>query len=656
MQRNPQNKKGAEEESGGGEDIDAETLRFIVDRRSKGGTSHQSQRGHVEDGCAGAVTTPKEGTYSPGQQDGGLAAKDVDMGLLAPSDQTQPATEVANTTPWDAVERDLEGKGIFKSVGAPEPIEPSGLEVPCTILRRAPPARAMESQPGAFPCSSEGNHCNTEFDIRNAGDGYPAQIPDAHSDGVTSNNGNTTLVGMVEARTVPVEEVAENLPEASPVDQLAAANQKSKRHSDLGRAALLFILLLALGVAIVLGVLLPNHKSSSQATTAMQPGKAPSGSPTSSPSPAPTSVIETFISSLPRATQTSLHNFSSVQWRGMEWLSQHPHLTNLSQWRKEQLFALATFFYAFQGPAWPLWARKHWLDYEKDECLWFSNEWGYFEANGTWTQLSGQSLLKNYGLDPCTEDGRFQALLLDELGLEGRQPFVPPEIGLLTSLKVLGSGFSNISGSLANMLPPEVFHVDLSYLDFIGNQLTGTIPTEIGRIKSLRGLNLHDNQLTSTLPTELGLLRSLNDMTVYFNELTGPIPSEMGLLKDAEVFVMDGNSFSGPIPSELGLMTNLERLWLHDNNLSSKIPGELSALVTNHSLYVLTIEDNPLLSGTIANSFCSLGKLDWDYLNLDASSARGFSFGCTSILCGCHWCGCDDQDNVESGVNATFGL
>ena len=42
------------------------------------------------------------------------------------------------------------------------------------------------------------------------------------------------------------------------------------------------------------------------------------------------------------------------------------------------------------------------------------------------------------------------------------------------------------------------------------NDLTGTIPTELGALTSLQWLTLDKNQLTGTIPTELGSLTSLN--------------------------------------------------------------------------------------------------------------------------------------------------
>mmetsp|Transcript_15701 Transcript_15701/g.43312 ORF Transcript_15701/g.43312 Transcript_15701/m.43312 type:complete len:92 (+) Transcript_15701:6007-6282(+) len=49
----------------------------------------------------------------------------------------------------------------------------------------------------------------------------------------------------------------------------------------------------------------------------------------------------------------------------MEWLSAHPDKSQLEEWRKEQLFAMASVFYSLNG--WP--TEDNPLAYS-DECQW----------------------------------------------------------------------------------------------------------------------------------------------------------------------------------------------------------------------------------------------------------------------------------------------
>jgi hypothetical protein len=56
------------------------------------------------------------------------------------------------------------------------------------------------------------------------------------------------------------------------------------------------------------------------------------------------------------------------------------------------------------------------------------------------------------------------------------------------------------------------------------NQLTGTIPTELGQLTSLEDPAMSENQLNGTIPTELGQL--IEDLTMRENLLTGTIPAD----------------------------------------------------------------------------------------------------------------------------------
>ena len=83
------------------------------------------------------------------------------------------------------------------------------------------------------------------------------------------------------------------------------------------------------------------------------------------------------------------------------------------------------------------------------------------------------------------------------------------------------------------------------------NQLTGAIPSELGNLANLEGLDLASNRLTGAIPSELGNLPNLTDLNLASNQLTGAIPSELGNLANLEELTLAGNLLTGCIPEGL---------------------------------------------------------------------------------------------------------
>ena len=59
------------------------------------------------------------------------------------------------------------------------------------------------------------------------------------------------------------------------------------------------------------------------------------------------------------------------------------------------------------------------------------------------------------------------------------------------------------------------------------NQLTGTIPTELGNLTGLDQFNLSGNQLTGTIPTTFGNLVAMTELYLGDNQLSGPVPASL---------------------------------------------------------------------------------------------------------------------------------
>jgi hypothetical protein len=159
---------------------------------------------------------------------------------------------------------------------------------------------------------------------------------------------------------------------------------------------------------------------------------------------------------------------------------------------------------------------------------------------------------------------------------------------------------------LTGTIPAELGNLtNLQYLSFHWNQLSGTIPSSLGNLTNLQYLDLGWNQLTGTIPAELGNLTNLQYLSLYWNQLTGTIPAELGDLSFLYGLCLGGNQLSGTIPSSLGNLTSLQSLSLSWNQLTGTIPSELGNL--DHLTH-LDLSHN-FLEGDVPSSFSNLVNL-----------------------------------------------
>jgi len=111
----------------------------------------------------------------------------------------------------------------------------------------------------------------------------------------------------------------------------------------------------------------------------------------------------------------------------------------------------------------------------------------------------------------------------------------------------------------------------VSWISLDSNQLSGTLPPELGNLSNLTLLLLDSNELSGEIPQELGQLSRLTTLYLNSNELSGTIPPELGQLSSLQDLLLNSNQLCGKIPSELMNLTNLGTppgaLQLQNNNL-----------------------------------------------------------------------------------------
>ena len=144
------------------------------------------------------------------------------------------------------------------------------------------------------------------------------------------------------------------------------------------------------------------------------------------------------------------------------------------------------------------------------------------------------------------------------------------------------------------------------------NNLTGTIPHEIGGLYHFVKIDLSNNQISGEIPEEIGQLSETNWLILSNNLLTGEVPASIGNMENMEIIDFGGNQLTGSIPESIGNLEHLWRLSLNDNQLSGELPA---------SLYQIT----RLFSIELANNQFS-GAISPDILNIPELSNLEIAF------------------------------
>ncbi|GAB4343467.1 MAG: hypothetical protein Kow0089_19280 [Desulfobulbaceae bacterium] len=174
---------------------------------------------------------------------------------------------------------------------------------------------------------------------------------------------------------------------------------------------------------------------------------------------------------------------------------------------------------------------------------------------------------------------------------------IPTELGNLSQLTAISLSDNSLSGSI----PGELGNLTgLEYLYLQNNSLTGSIPSGLGNLANLIQLNLDDNSLTGAIPPSLGNLDNLTFLTLSNNTLSGSIPPQLGNMGSLQYLYLDYNNLSGSIPAELANLAGntlpFLQLWLNNNKLCGTVPEVLKNLVDLDPVQGIDLNDNNLLT------------------------------------------------------------
>lgn len=173
------------------------------------------------------------------------------------------------------------------------------------------------------------------------------------------------------------------------------------------------------------------------------------------------------------------------------------------------------------------------------------------------------------------------------------------------SIKTLRLQYNNIEGKI-----PSNFFDDQSAMEELNigaNEMSGSIPSEVGLVSKMSNLYLFDNMFTGTIPV-LGNMPLIN-FQAQENKFTGIMPfdySYSGTWADTlrEWWVYD-NQLTGSLSESLSFLTSLEDLRINNNKLTGSIPESILDL---KRLFRLDVHSNAL-TGTVPEGIGSLPVL-----------------------------------------------
>jgi len=253
------------------------------------------------------------------------------------------------------------------------------------------------------------------------------------------------------------------------------------------------------------------------------------------------------------------------------------------------------------------------------EKLWDSAGGKDWQNNENWDSITNVDSWEGV----IVENAKISSLLLYSNNLVGT---IPSELGKLSSLKKLSLSNNSLTGKVPESLGELS---ELHYLDLGNNNLNGVIPIPLGSLLHLTELYLNNNQFSGSIPDSLGDLQSLNVLKMYGNSFSGSIPLTFGALSNLDILSLAENSLMGAIPSELGELTKLSYLDLKSNKLSGSIPARLGNLVSLTGLY---LQKNKL-TGDIPSELGNLSNLtDLDLSDNKLSGAVPASLGNLTTL------------------------
>ncbi|CAB9520215.1 Leucine Rich Repeat [Seminavis robusta] len=405
--------------------------------------------------------------------------------------------------------------------------------------------QSAESLPGAFPAGPSRPFAATApLPVEATGQPTDHSVPDANAT-IPIPASEPHLVHASLVPDAPSENSNDDVVVEAEAAKLCDLLENQQMRLFLG--ALICLAAVGIVAALVLPTLLagPDPTISPTPIPSTSPSISPSSAPTGEPSEAPTAssfepsaaptisaaptnapTLAIFPDHLPDFTIDALTNEARPQYKALEWVNQHESLDELPEWRKFQLYAMATFYYSYDG--------TDLLNQNVSECFWT-------------------------GAIDCNTEGRIEMLSISQETTKG---FTPPEVALLTSLKYLGFYSMSLFRTPAEVIPQQLALLsNLTTVYVVDSNLDGTLPSYLSEFQQLESFSMAQNKdIRGRIPSELGLLTNLKYLSLRGNRISGEVPSELGMLSSLVELELENTNLRGTLPTAICMIPNLTKL------------------------------------------------------------------------------------------------
>jgi hypothetical protein len=311
------------------------------------------------------------------------------------------------------------------------------------------------------------------------------------------------------------------------------------------------------------------------------------------------SAVSAFVNDITYIEEDIFANGTSAESRALKWLIRGDSAFNTSSllnlnsqidnevsFRVRQRYPLLILWfqrYGSNGKIANKWTNKTgWLEID-NECEWFGIT---CDANGSVTEV----LFYNYATKVAN-------------GFVGS---IPPDMGLLTSLR----NFSMLGNNVTGTIPESIGQCSQMYAFSIQNCLvSGTIPSSLGQWTDLYSFDVSENIIAGSIPDTAENWASISVFVLVDNVLTGSIPSFIGQWSRLFFFSVGSNILTNTIPEEIGNLTNMDLFAVTTNHLSGVLPFSIGKMT---ALRYFLVDDN-LLTGSIPSSVGNWSQIMYAY-------------------------------------------